>query len=268
MEVKLTPEWERRLTNALQTLTITEKRVADYVTAHRDRVEGMSIVEIADVTQVSQATVVRFCHRIGYKGLKDFKIALALASKPHVSNTYLDDSVGDASDTASVLRDTIRRYIACLQDTAMIGNEQAFEAAVSAIIRAEKLDIYGVGGSVSSVNLARHMLMKVGIRANECTNYQSQQVSVATLEKNDVVLVVTNMGESHELLSVVPMAKARGAIVICVTCRQQSRIAQISDIVLVAAIGLLPDTLSAPRVGINVMLDALCHGIRRQVLKM
>lgn len=40
----------------------------------------MSISELAGACSVADATVSRFCRRLGYKGYPDFKIAIANAS--------------------------------------------------------------------------------------------------------------------------------------------------------------------------------------------
>jgi DNA-binding MurR/RpiR family transcriptional regulator len=218
----------------------------------------MTIKEIAGTVSVSEATVVRFCHRLGYEGLKEFKIAmasdLAVMEKPFV----LDQNT---SEPVRILHETIYRYIACLQDTALLNNAEAFEQAVSIIMKAPKIDVYGVGGSISSISFLRHMLIKVGIRVNECYSVHTQQLSAATLNVNDAVIVISNKGESGELAQIIPKIRERGATVICVTSRPFSPVAGMSDIVLKAAAGMQFNTISAPRVGINVILDAITHAI-------
>ncbi len=55
-------------------LSILERKVANYLLRHEDRIQGMDIADIAKAADVSKATVVRFCKALGFKGLKDFKI--------------------------------------------------------------------------------------------------------------------------------------------------------------------------------------------------
>ena len=47
-------------------LTSAEKRVADYVADHQQRTQYMSISELAEEAGVAEATVTRFCKRLGY----------------------------------------------------------------------------------------------------------------------------------------------------------------------------------------------------------
>ncbi len=49
-------------------LTGAEKRVADYVVAHQQKTQFMSISELSEECGVAEATISRFCRRLDYKG--------------------------------------------------------------------------------------------------------------------------------------------------------------------------------------------------------
>ena len=57
--------------------TASEKKLADYILSAQHSIAHMSISELADACSVADATVSRFCRRLGYKGYPDFKLALA-----------------------------------------------------------------------------------------------------------------------------------------------------------------------------------------------
>ena len=59
------------------TFTASEKKLADYILSARDCISRMSISQLASACGVADATVSRFCRRLGYKGYPDFKISLA-----------------------------------------------------------------------------------------------------------------------------------------------------------------------------------------------
>lgn len=61
-------------------LTNSEKKVADYVLRHRIDVQYMSISELAEECTVADATISRFCRRLGLTGYNAFKLELAKAS--------------------------------------------------------------------------------------------------------------------------------------------------------------------------------------------
>ena len=60
-----------------ESLYDAEKKVADYIIAHPMDVVEMSIAELASHCEASQATVMRFCKKVGCTGFYQFKIKLA-----------------------------------------------------------------------------------------------------------------------------------------------------------------------------------------------
>ena len=54
-----------------------EKRVADFVLQNPHKAVECNVSELAKISGVSDATVVRMCHHIGYKGYYQFRITLA-----------------------------------------------------------------------------------------------------------------------------------------------------------------------------------------------
>ena len=61
-------------------LTNSERKVADYVLDHRMDAQYMSISELAEECAVADATISRFCRRLGLAGYNAFKLELAKAS--------------------------------------------------------------------------------------------------------------------------------------------------------------------------------------------
>ena len=61
----------------IKLLTGSEKKVADYVLENYMEVLDYTVTELAEKAKVSDATVVRFCRSVGYKGYQDLKINLA-----------------------------------------------------------------------------------------------------------------------------------------------------------------------------------------------
>lgn len=62
--------------------TQVERKIALYIREHMEEVLHCTLLELADQIGVSDASVVRFCKSIGYKGFQDFKISAALETVP------------------------------------------------------------------------------------------------------------------------------------------------------------------------------------------
>ena len=56
------------------------KRIADWIEAHPGEIISLSIVELAEKCDCSEATIVRFSKRLGFNGYQGLKISLASES--------------------------------------------------------------------------------------------------------------------------------------------------------------------------------------------
>ncbi|WP_176448737.1 MurR/RpiR family transcriptional regulator [Lentibacillus sp. CBA3610] len=59
------------------TFTKSEQKLYNYITNNFEQIVYQSLTEIAIDCQVGEATVLRFCRKLGYKGYQEFKLALA-----------------------------------------------------------------------------------------------------------------------------------------------------------------------------------------------
>ena len=66
-----------KIRGLLPSLTAGEKKIGNYVLRYPDKVVKLSITELAEACGVSDATIFRFCRKVGTEGYQDFKITLA-----------------------------------------------------------------------------------------------------------------------------------------------------------------------------------------------
>ena len=59
------------------TLTKTEKIIADYILKEKSKVMYLSLSELANAICVGDASIVRFCRKIGYDGFQNLKLSIA-----------------------------------------------------------------------------------------------------------------------------------------------------------------------------------------------
>ena len=90
---------EIRIRDAKPTMTRVEKTVAEYVEPRLATVKSMSIKQLAHNSRTSEASVLRFCKTLGYRGYRDFILSLsaALGSDESVAEErrYTDIRPGD-----------------------------------------------------------------------------------------------------------------------------------------------------------------------------
>ena len=81
----------------LDALTKSEKKIANYILENYMHVVDYNITDLAELTQTSDASIIRFCRTFGCRGYQDFKMRLARevvpSYKQYNPNLEKDDTV-------------------------------------------------------------------------------------------------------------------------------------------------------------------------------
>jgi RpiR family carbohydrate utilization transcriptional regulator len=230
VNVSRTPVWEIKLRSVLSSLGAAERRVADYILNNPDKIVYQSITELSEAADASEATVVRFCRRLGHKGFQGLKIAMAQDIVPELQAIYEEIRVDD--DITSIKNKVFYGSIKAIQDTMTIADDAQLSKAIDAIAGASKFDIYGLGGSGCIAEDARHKFMKIGVRSAVYTDCNLQAMSAALLGPGDVALAISHSGSVKDVVEALQIAKQHGATTICITHLAKSPITKVAEIKL------------------------------------
>lgn len=221
---------------ALQnSLTKTEKRIANAILAQPYMLSQCSLSEVAEQLNVGEATFIRFCRTLGFKGYTDFKLDLAieLATQDKESSTLLDTDVSDSDSPQEIavkLQATLNNVVA---ETANLLDYAELENAVSALRHAKRIFLFGVGSSGLTAEDAKHKLMRIGMQADAVTNNHFMYMQAALLTEHDVVIGISHSGYSEETTKALRIAKANNAQTIALTHNLRSPITEVADYVLI-----------------------------------
>lgn len=230
MDVVRKPVWAIRLESVQKKLGKAERRVAEYLTEDPNRIISLSITEFAEACGSSEATIVRFCHHIGCKGFQDLKLSIAQDVVSPIQVMY--DGI-DPNDSVGIIKKKVfYSSIQAMQDTIEIVSDEELQRAADAICRAQKFDIFGMGGSGVLAQDAQHKFMKIGLRVNVFSDTHLQALSVSQLRKGDVALAISYSGASRDVIESLEIAKRNGATTICITHMAKSPITRVADIKL------------------------------------
>lgn len=221
---------------ALQnSLTKTEKRIANAILAQPYMLSQCSLSEVAEQLNVGEATFIRFCRTLGFKGYTDFKLDLAieLATQDKESSTLLDTDVSDSDSPQEIavkLQATLNNVVA---ETANLLDYTELENAVSALRHAKRIFLFGVGSSGLTAEDAKHKLMRIGMQADAVTNNHFMYMQAALLTEHDVVIGISHSGYSEETTKALRIAKSNQAKTIALTHNLRSPITEVADYVLI-----------------------------------
>lgn len=215
-------------------LTASEKKTADYVMAHQKETQLMSISELAEASKVAEATVSRFCRRLGYKGYNAFKLALA-KSTARQKNSGANPLSGEVQDTDS-LSDLCRKLyaadVSAMTQTMELIKPENIVAAADLLEKAGKVLCMGQGGSMIIAQEAAHLFSTASGKFFAVSDSHMQVIAATTMGPEDVILFFSYSGATKDMVETLSLARERGAKSILITRFPRSPGAALSDVVL------------------------------------
>ena len=208
-----------RIRASITALPPAERRVAKLLLSDPRSFATTPVSELAERSQVSKPTVVRFCRSVGYDGLADFKRKLAGSVNEGVP--FVHRSVDDDDKAGDIVVKVIDNAVAAMLRYRNAAASQSVERAIQALADAgragRRIEFYGVGNSGIVAQDAQHKFFRLGVSATAVSDGHVQVMSATMLGAGDCAVVISNSGRSKDLLDVVDIARRKGATVIAIT---------------------------------------------------
>jgi RpiR family transcriptional regulator, carbohydrate utilization regulator len=222
-----------RLTTMRERLAPVARRIADFILNNLEDVVHMSITEMAEKADVSEGSIVALCQQLGVKGFQGLKIEVAQGLVEPIKFIHEDLLLGD--DVATVTNKIMSSGVQALVDTLAVLDTEALKRAVTAILSAPWVEIYGIGSAAPVAIDAYHRMTRLGVNCKVITDSHAQLVSASLLKPGVATLSISHSGSTLETVSATQLAKEAGATTICITNFGKSPIQSYTDIVLYTA---------------------------------
>ena len=251
------------ISNELQAMRKSERKVGQFVLAQPDEVIRMRIVDLAEQAEVSEPTVVRFCRAVGCNGFQDFKLALAqqLASSPSIGQIAVTDSDSIAQYSFKVFDSTVDSLLKVRDNLDL----EMLDRAVQALCAAKRVEFYGFGASAAVAFDAQHRFFRLQLATAAYSDPHLQNMSATSLSPDDVVVAFSQSGRTKALLDSIALVKTRGAKVIALA-PSQSPVADAATIPI--TIDVKEDiqiyTPLSSRIAHLAVIDVLAIGVAQQ----
>jgi len=220
---------------ALQhSLTKTEKRIAEQILASPQILAQASLAEIATSLDVGEATFIRFCRTLGFKGFSDFKLdfAIELATHNQEPLTLLETDIlpeDEPAQIAAKLQNVIHKVVS---ETINLLDFDVLEKVVKELRTARRIFLFGVGSSGIVAESAKNKLMRIGFQVDAENNNHFMYMQASLMKKGDVVIGISHSGYAQETIKALEIAQQAGAITVAITHNLRSPITKVSDYVL------------------------------------
>jgi DNA-binding MurR/RpiR family transcriptional regulator len=238
------------------------KRVAEQVLTDPAGAARATIVELAERSGTSPATVTRFCRALGFEGYAGLRLGIAAETGRARAAGWTVD-IGREIEPGDPLEKVLEQIMAAdtraMHDTAALLDLREVERAADAIAGATRVNIFGASGSALVGEEMQFSLHRIGVAAWAWTDVHNGLASAALLRAGDVALGVSHSGQTRETIEMLAEAGSHGATTVALTSFPRSPLAELSDIVLVTATQATtfrPDALSARHPQL-VVLDLL-----------
>ncbi len=205
-----------------------EKRIADWIFENPKKIISLSIIELAELCDCGEATIVRFAKRLGLNGYQELKFSLAAEDGGSPVSTHIT-----AEDSAyQIYQKVCNDIYLSLEKTKESLKEDSIAEAAEKICSAGKIVIFGLGNSSSIAIDASHKFMRAGLNVNSYTDNHMQVIAASHLKEGDVAIGISHSGSSKDIVEALKIARDHGATTIAITNSGKSPILKQSDIVL------------------------------------
>jgi DNA-binding MurR/RpiR family transcriptional regulator len=215
----------------------SQKDVAQYIVDHLDEAAFQTAEELARRANTSSSTVVRFSQALGFEGFPELQQAARDEYRRQVGGGAINGTPSTAAVAPLFSLDHTEFEAALaadhvnVEDTAHKLSRSDVEAAIDAIVSAEKVLIAGTDQMAFFASYLRHLLMLLDIRA-EVVASPSQEALGRLSRIDDRTLVVgLSAGRPHPLITrTMKLARHRKATTLAITDATLSEVARLARI--------------------------------------
>lgn len=240
----------QKINEQYDNMSASLKKVAQYLRKDPESFAVNSAVEMGKKIGVSETSVIRFCHSLGFKGFSSLQkeVRDAVFSQRSTLKAYTTKSILQEGETSS-LKKVMQMDAINIQRVADSLQEGTFNEAVAKISSASNIVVAGVR---SSHGMAQWFTFALNLIKGNTSCYRP--------DVDDVFLHLTSMSEQSvfvafsfhryalDTLHLAEEAKKRGAFVIGITDNELAPIRDYSSLILAVQLPVTSTLDAAPAV--------------------
>ena len=219
----------------------SERKIGNYIIQHTAEVVDMTVGELAQACGVSDASVSRFCKKINMKGFHHLKITLAKEiSEKGIEEEEVSNHIS-VNDIEQSLKNILANKVTEITQTVSMMDAKQLSEILNKLNMARTVQFFAVGNTIPvaldgaykfneiGIRSMAFKLNQIGIPAVSGTIWETQIGYTYNMTAEDVVIAISNSGESTAVLRALEAAKSAGATTLSITNSEKSSAAQLSD---------------------------------------
>lgn len=230
-----------RISSRSTSLSPALRGVAEVILANPEEAQALSITELANRAGVADSTVSRFLRELELDGYNQLRLGIAQAiysrppsaTEPRSSWVYEGVLKGDTQE--QVVEKVLHGSLEALQRTAERLSPDVVDDVVDRIHAAPAVYFAAMGSSSTSAENAMMRFIRAGKRCHLFRDQSVQSMGAATLREDDVLVAISDSGDTTSVVSSAQIARFHGAFTVGVTSNVDSALARVVDTVLLTA---------------------------------
>jgi RpiR family murPQ operon transcriptional repressor len=186
-------------------LTPSEQHIVDYIFEKLNEILNIGIVELADCTFTSTATVKRLCKKLGKESYIDFRLELSYELMRYNQNSILKTAqtpVDRYDSLDDIIVKVANQNAKSILDTISTNTTENINAVVTAMAQAKRIDFYGMGPSHVVALDAQIKCMRLGIPSSAFSDRVSMMLNAKAFTDNTLAFMISYTGTTSEILEV------------------------------------------------------------------
>ena len=217
----------------------------------------MQTSELAKAGYCSPATVIRLCQKLGFRGLKELK--LAISEELGYAATNNTSSFDASLPMKKVVADIVELYQKTMSQIQTLVDYTEVEKAASLIHKSSLVHLFGMGASYL---VAEDFMMKLArVKKVGCLYHDIhlQLVDAGNVGVDEVCLIISYSGQTREVLKAAQEIRQNGGIIISLTQYSDNQLARMADcrLYVPATEEALRISAGSSRISQLVMIDIL-----------
>lgn len=264
-------DFTQAVTQLYNDLTKSEKRIANFLRKNQDEAAFLSAAEVADKLSISEATVVRFARTMGYPSYPALRTGLQDNFRQRITHSSrLRSRLDDLREAGDIFEKLTANEIDYLTQALETIDRQALAKAVEYFKNHQRIYIFGLGPSISLVDLMEIRLRRFGKDIIPLTSSGREVLeSLVAMTPDDMIFVICFFDLNPTLQLVLDHANELGCKIVVLTDTLQSIIGEKTDVILTARRGPVSEfhSLTVPMTVINTILLAVANENRENVIE-
>jgi DNA-binding MurR/RpiR family transcriptional regulator len=254
-----------RIKSRIAEFTPRQRALAEYIIQHSERVGFLTINELAKKAGVSEATIVRFCHIIGYKGYAHLgreiqeNIQSQLGTEGRFTLTHRQSGLV-SSDSTSGFERVVAHEMDNMARLSKRIKKTEFYRVVKWMAEADCIIISGCMGSGSLAKYFGYMLAKILPRVEVLDAPGTIPFNVLSdLNSNSLVFLIAFPRYPRITVEIGHWVAGKGVKIVAITDSHLSPVVSVADVSFLISVGITSfvDSYAAPMTFIDALVTEL-----------